>query len=99
MAAGELTQIEHQPSETTPVSSLPSAPSDLAYGSVVTASGRISAAANVFAQPPPSSPFSPEEVARLDDALTWVTRYTQLRFSIYLGDLGGPARPAAERLR
>lgn len=86
--AGELTHSGHHAADT----------EDLPSGAVVTGSGRVSAAADSGAAPAPDGPFSPVQLARLDDALTLVSRHTRLRFSVYLGELDGPARPAAERL-
>lgn len=61
---------------------------DLPVGSVVTASGRISAA-EVFTEPSRNEhPFTPVQLARLDEALTLASRETGLLFSCYLGDLG-----------
>jgi hypothetical protein len=61
---------------------------DLPSGSVVTASGRVSAA-EVFEEPSRSDqPFTPVQLSRLDEALTLASRETGLRFSVYLGDLG-----------
>lgn len=71
---------------------------DLPIGAAVTASGRVSAAHDAGADPPPEGPFTPVQLARIDEVLTRVSRHTGLQFSIYLGVLGGPARPAAERL-
>lgn len=62
-------------------------------GAVVTGSGRVSAAPEAAARPGPHSPFSPSQLARLDDALTLVSRHTRPRFSAYLAgppsDRGG----------
>lgn len=61
---------------------------DLPTGAVVTASGRVSAA-EVFKEPSRADhPFSPVQLARLDEALTLTGRETGLTFSVYLGDLG-----------
>lgn len=63
-------------------------PADLPFGSVVTVSGRVSAA-EVYRDPSPSDhPFSPSQLTRLDEALTMASRESGLRFSVYLGDLG-----------
>ncbi|MEJ3652876.1 DUF5130 family protein [Actinomycetes bacterium KLBMP 9759] len=72
-------------------------PESLPTGSVVTASGRVSAA-EVFQEPSrKNQPFSPVQLARLDEALTLTSRETGLRFSVYLGDLGeSPSERAAE---
>jgi hypothetical protein len=61
---------------------------DLPLGTVVTSSGRVSAA-EVHKDPSPADhPFSPVQLSRLDEALTLTSRETGLRFSVYLGDLG-----------
>ncbi|MGQ0481216.1 MAG: DUF5130 family protein [Pseudonocardia sp.] len=93
MVAGELTRPERGSEEHSG-----SEAADLPAGAVVTGSGRVSAAADMGAEPEPSGPFSPTQLARLDEALTLVSRHTRLRFSVFLGELDGPARPAAERL-
>jgi uncharacterized protein DUF5130 len=70
---------------------------ELPVGAVVTASGRVSAAHDVQADPPDPQPFSPTQLGRLDEALTLASRETGLRFSVYLGDLGAdPSARAAE---
>jgi hypothetical protein len=69
-------------------------PEDLPTGSVVTSSGRVSAAEE-YSEPSRSEhPFSPVQLSRLDEALTLASRETGLRFSVWLGDLGEdpPAR-------
>lgn len=71
---------------------------DLPVGAVVTASGRVSAA-EVFAEPSTTDhPFTPVQLARLDEALTLTSRETGLRFSIYLGDLGEPVSERVNEL-
>lgn len=75
---------------------------ELRDGEAVMASGRLSVARRV--EPgPPELPFTPLQLARLDDALALSTRSTGLDFSVYLGELGvddeaGDTRAAAERL-
>jgi hypothetical protein len=113
MATGELTQAQaggaqsngtpdthaehaalaHPPAESSGVE-----PSELPMGAVVTASGRISAAREIEAEIAAPGPFSPVQLARLDEALTLVSRHTQLRFSVYLGDLGADSHVRAEEL-
>jgi len=44
------------------------------------------------------SPFSPRQLARLDEALTMSSRETGLHFSVYVGRLDEPTRQAAEAL-
>ncbi len=79
-----------------PSSVVPSS-EDLPTGSVVTSSGRVSAA-EMYVEPSRSDhPFTPVQLARLDEALTFTSRDTGLRFSVYLGDLGDdPTARAAE---
>jgi uncharacterized membrane protein YgcG len=71
--------------------------SQLEHGAVVTATGRVSAA-KPYEPAPPTSPFSSVQLARLDEALTLSSRDTGLDFSVYLGELAGDTRDAAERL-
>lgn len=61
---------------------------DLPEGAVVTASGRISRAEEFEEPSRADEPFTPVQLARLDEALTLASRQTGLRFSVYLGDLG-----------
>ncbi|MFR9805596.1 DUF5130 family protein [Pseudonocardia sp. RS010] len=63
-------------------------PENLPEGTVVTASGRISAA-EVFTEVDTSDgvPFTTPQLSRLDEALTLASRETGLLFAIYLGDL------------
>jgi hypothetical protein len=67
------------------------------YGAVVTATGRVSVARE-HSPAKPSLPFSPVQLARLDEALTLSARTTGLGFSVYLGDLGEDTRATAEAL-
>jgi hypothetical protein len=67
------------------------------YAAAVTASGRISIA-RVRQQTAPELPFTPVQLARLDEALTLSSRATGLHFSVYLGDLGDDTRATAEAL-
>ncbi|WP_158846267.1 DUF5130 family protein [Saccharothrix deserti] len=84
MATGELTRAEVDPST-------------LEVGAVVTNSGRVSAA-KMYEPHAPSLPFTPAQLARLDEALTLASRTTGLDFSVYLGELGPDARAKAEEL-
>jgi hypothetical protein len=71
---------------------------DLPLGSVVTASGRVSTA-EVFTEPDLSGlPFTPVQLSRLDEALTLASRDSGLRFSVFLGELGGTPTDTAQRL-
>lgn len=71
-------------------------PPDLPEGAVVTSSGRVSRAEVFEDVSRADQPFTPVQLARLDEALTLASRETGLRFSIWLGDLGPdvPARVA-----
>ncbi|AOS62400.1 DUF5130 family protein [Actinoalloteichus hymeniacidonis] len=66
-------------------------------GAVVTHTGRVSVARRLVTQEP-ALPFTPSQLARLDEALTLAGRSTGLDFSIYLGALGEDSRARAEEL-
>ncbi|MEV7549526.1 DUF5130 family protein [Amycolatopsis sp. NPDC089917] len=85
MATGELTH------SSTAVDEEPG------YGAAVTSSGRVSAA-KMYEPAGPISPFTTQQLARLDEALTLASRETGLDFSVYLGDLGEDTRATAEGL-
>jgi hypothetical protein len=70
---------------------------DLPFGEVVTGSGRRSAA-KMYEPSAPAVPFTVQQLARLDEALTFASRETGLDFSVYLGDLGEDTRAGAEKL-
>lgn len=72
-------------------------PADLPLGAVVTNSGRVSAA-KMYEPQAPSLPFTPVQLASLDEALTLASRTTGLDFSVYLGELGSDTRARAEEL-
>lgn len=73
-------------------------PENLPVGSVVTASGRVSSAV-VYRDPSPADhPFDPVQLSRLDEALTFASRETGLRFSVYLGELGDAVHEHASDL-
>jgi hypothetical protein len=80
-----------------PSSGLARTDGELPVGSVVTSSGRVSTA-RMLTTEPLASPFSPTQLALLDDALTTSSRTTGLHFSVYLGALQGDSRAAAEDL-
>lgn len=63
-------------------------PEDLPEGANVTLSGRISAAEDYAANPPEAEAFSPQQLARIDEAMMLASRSTGLRFNVYVGDLG-----------
>jgi hypothetical protein len=52
---------------------------------------------STVAEPGPA-PFSHQDLARLDEALTMSSRETGLRFTLYVGDLGSDTRATAEQL-
>jgi hypothetical protein len=62
-----------------------------------TASGRLSVAREKVPAAP-GLPFTPVQLARLDEALTLASRATGIGFSVYLGDLGEDTRYRAEEL-
>jgi hypothetical protein len=70
---------------------------EYAPGTGVMSSGRVSIA-RVIKPLPPTTPFSPVQLAKLDDAIAVSTRSTGLDFSIYLGELGTDTREQAEHL-
>jgi uncharacterized protein DUF5130 len=89
VAAGELVRASDQPE-------LVEDP-EHGYAAAITASGRVSVAR--VRQPAKSElPFTPVQLARLDEALTLSSRATGLNFSVYLGDLGEDTRAGAESL-
>ncbi|MCV7259904.1 DUF5130 domain-containing protein [Mycobacterium shimoidei] len=82
MAAGEVATV-------TPV--------ELPVGSVVTASGRISA----VTEPGELSvryPFPIKDLVAIDDALTYASRASDARFAIYIGDLGSDTAARAREI-
>jgi hypothetical protein len=46
----------------------------------------------------PDRPFKPQQLSRIDEALTLASRETGLLFSVYVGELGEPSRATAEVL-
>ncbi|SNS79515.1 DUF5130 family protein [Rhodococcoides kyotonense] len=83
MASGELTKTHVDESE-------------LPYGAALTASGRVSAV-HEFGKPSPDHlPFATQDLVALDDALAEATRATQIRFNVYVGDLGADTAAGAD---
>ncbi|WP_394613195.1 DUF5130 family protein [Lentzea sp. JNUCC 0626] len=72
-------------------------PASLPLGAVVTNSGRVSAA-KMYEPHAPELPFTPSQLAQLDEALTLSSRSTGLDFSVYLGELGANAHERAQEL-
>ena len=70
---------------------------DLPEGTVVMPHGRVSAAREVRTDPT-KGPFTPVQLAQLDEALTLASRSSGLQFSVYIGPLGPNSRAAAETL-
>lgn len=64
------------------------APTDLPYGAVVTASGRVSKVHQAGAANTDLPPFDRDELIRLDETLSAAIRSTNIRFTTYLGDIG-----------
>ncbi|MCE3553448.1 DUF5130 domain-containing protein [Pseudonocardia sp. RS11V-5] len=73
-------------------------PDSLPEGTVVTGSGRVSAAV-VFHEVDRTGPFTTPQLSRLDEALTLASRETGLLFAIYLGDLGEKTEIRAAELQ
>lgn len=71
---------------------------DLPDGTAVMPHGRLSSATEVRVDPARRGPFTPVQLALLDEALTLAFRATRLPFSVYLGRLGPDSRAAAEAL-
>lgn len=101
MAAGEhLPTGEHEsPHELTPTPEVvrsrePATGDNLPLGTVVMPHGRVSAAREVRANPT-KGPFTPVQLAALDEALTLASRSSGLQFSVYLGSFGGSSRGPA----
>lgn len=71
---------------------------NLPYGSVVTASGRVSGVFEFGTLNPDLTPFSTQDLVAIDDALTDATRATGIRFNIYIGDLGAESAAGANEV-
>ncbi|TNC24323.1 DUF5130 family protein [Amycolatopsis alkalitolerans] len=67
------------------------------FGVGILPTGRRSVA-RMYESATPASPFSVQQLARLDEALTLASRETGIDFSVYLGDLGADSRAGAEKL-
>lgn len=66
-------------------------------GVAVVNTSRVSVARRSLATRP-TLPFTPQQLTRLDEALTFASRDTGVAFSVYLGELGGDSRTRAEEL-
>lgn len=91
VASGELTQHGSH-AELTATS-----PGALPLGTVITNSGRVSAA-RYPGQTPSTPPFSRDELIALDDTLKAASEKALVRFSVYLGDLGAEPVVAAREV-
>ncbi len=69
---------------------------ELPEGTVITNSGRISAA-RFPGDAPSTPPFSKKELIALDDALKAASEKALVRFSVYIGDLPGDDLEASAR--
>lgn len=83
MASGELTHT-HVDTENLP------------YGAALTSSGRVSASHEFGTPNPEQLPFATQDLVALDDALAEATRATQIRFNVYVGDLGDDVAVGAD---
>ena len=86
MARGEVATIEHA-----------GVPKRLPKGSVITTSGRISG----VTEPGELSsdlPFPIKDLVAVDDALKYGSRTSNVRFAIYLGDLGSDTAARAREI-
>lgn len=72
-------------------------PGSLPMGSVVTPSGRVSAA-RFPGDAPTTPPFKTDELVALDEALSDATDETGIRFSVFIGDLGEDAFAGASAI-
>jgi len=70
---------------------------ELPLGFVVTASGRISGAAEP-ARATTRYPFRTTDLVRLDDELTYGTRACKARLAVYIGDLGDDSAARAREV-
>lgn len=66
-------------------------------GEALMPTGRMSIARRIEPDRP-RLPFSPGQLARLDEAMSLASRSTGLEFAVYLGDLGEDTRKQAEEL-
>ena len=59
---------------------------------------RVSLARRHLSAQLPALPFTPQQLSRLDEALTFAGRETGVAFSVYLGELGQDTRTRAEEM-
>ena len=67
------------------------------HGAGVVSFTRVSVARHLSAQTP-ALPFTPQQLTRLDEALTFAGRETGVAFSVYLGELETDSRAHAEQM-
>ena len=67
-------------------------------GEIVAAGGRRELQEGPQGHAAAGGPFTPNQLNRLDEALTLSSRETGLTFSVYVGELQNPARAHAEAL-
>ena len=82
MAHGEVATIQH---------------AELPKGSVVTTSGRISGVTEP-GEVSSDYPFPIKDLVAVDDALKYGSRTSNVRFAVYLGDLGGDTAARAREI-
>jgi hypothetical protein len=68
----------------------------LPFGAALTSSGRVSIAHEFGTNSPAHLPFETPDLVALDVALTEATRATQIRFNVYIGDLGSDVAAGAD---
>lgn len=66
-------------------------PANLPYGAAVTASGRVSRVHLAGDENTDLPPFSRDQLIQLDETLSHAIRSTNVRFTVYIGDLGTDA--------
>ncbi|MGD1109136.1 MAG: DUF5130 family protein, partial [Mycobacterium sp.] len=86
MAHGEVATIEHA-----------GLPKGLPKGSVITTSGRISGVTEP-GEVSSDYPFPIKDLVAIDDALKYGSRTSNVRFAIYLGDLGSDTAARAREI-
>lgn len=97
MAPGDLVKVE--PTGTDPAhTAAPSTQAELESAPGVVYRSRVSLARRHLAAQLPALPFTPQQLSRLDEALTFAGRETGVAFSVYLGELGHDTRTRAEEM-
>lgn len=95
MAPGDL--VKADPSKTGHAAA-PSTRAELETAPGVVNRSRVSLARRHLAAQLPALPFTPQQLSRLDEALTFAGRETGVAFSVYLGELGQDTRTRAEEM-